>query len=353
MSLRRIGVLFKKEWIQGSKSYFFIFSVLAPLVFTLLLDLVFGTIFSTTPRLGVADSGQSRVVDSLKQMASLNLKAYSSESELKKAVGSGARDLGIVLPSDFDSLIEKQKPAKLTVYIWGESILKNRALIMAVLYSRIRDVSGRKVPLDIIPVPLGEHDSIPWQDRFLPVLVLMAIFISGFTIPSSSLVGEKQKGTIGAVLATPATQIDVFISKGLTGLSVSMVMGAAILLFNHVFTAQFGLILLVLFLGAVMASVFGLLLGSFVSDISSLYSAIKGLGIFIYGPGVVALFPQIPKWAGKLFPTYYVMNPIMEIARNQGTWSTVKSDIFVCAAILAVLIVILGLVAKKIRPQVV
>jgi len=351
MSIRRIGVLLKKELTYSSKSYFFIFSIVAPLIFTVLIKLVFGSLFSGKPKLGIHDHGNSQIVDSLKQMASINLKDYVSEIELKKAVETGARDLGIVLSEKFDMIIKKGESIKLTAYVWGESLLKNRAIITAALIYQMRDISGNRAPVEIIPVSLGDEESIPWEDRFLSVLVLMAIFISGFTIPSSSLVGEKQKRTIEAVLTTPVTQIDVFISKGLMGLLVSIVMGIAILILNHAFNAQLGLIILLLFLGAIMACCFGLLIGAFMSNIASLYSAIKGLGIILYGPGIVAMFPGIPQWIGKLFPTYYVMNPIMEITQKGGNWSTVKLDVFILTGILAIFCVIVGVIAIKTKQQ--
>ena len=40
MRIRRIGVLLKKEFVFGSKSYFFIFAVAAPLAATLMFNLI-------------------------------------------------------------------------------------------------------------------------------------------------------------------------------------------------------------------------------------------------------------------------------------------------------------------------
>jgi len=351
MSIRRIGVLLNKELRYGFKSYFFIFAIVAPLIFTIFMNLLFGTLFSAKPKLGVINKGHSQIVESLENMESINLKEYSSEKELKDAVETGARDVGVVLEENFDSIIKKGELTKLTIYVWGESLLKNRAIVSSALLYQIRDIFGKKVPVDIIPVSLGDADNIPLKDRFLPLIVLMAIFISGFAIPSASLVDEKQKRTIGAVLATPATQGDIFIAKGLLGIIVSIIMGILILVLNQAFNAQFLLIILILFLGAIMASCLGLIIGAFMKDTASLYSAIKGLGLIIYGPGIIKIFPQIPEWVGKLFPTYYVINPIMEITQKGGSWSTVDIDVYVLIGIIAVFVVIVGTIANRTRQQ--
>lgn len=341
MSIRRIAVLLYKELKYSSKSYFYIFAIVAPLSGTLLLNLVFSSIFSEKPKLGVFNQSNSQIVKPLKNMRSIDLKEYFSEIELKDAVEAGSQDVGVVL----------QGSTKLKVYVGGESLLKNRIIAGSALLHQIRDISGNKAPVDITPVSLGGGNSIPWEDRFLPAIVLMAIFVSGFAVPSSSLVYEKQKRTIKALLATPVTQIDIFVSKGLLGIITSIVMGSLILILNHAFTAQTGLIIFILFLGAIMAACFGLILGAFMKEISSVYAAIEGLGVIIYGPGILALFPQAPKWIAKLFPTYYVINPIMEITREGGSWASVRADVFILIGIIAVFFALVAVVASKTRQQ--
>jgi len=128
-------------------------------------------------------------------------------------------------------------------------------------------------------------------------------------------------------------------------------MGIAVLILNHAFNAQLGLMILILFLGAIMACCFGLIIGAFIKDTASLFSAIKGLGIILYGPGLVYIFPQIPQWIGKFFPTYYVINPIMEITQKGGSWSTVSLDVFILIGIIAVFCTIVGVIANKTRQQ--
>ncbi len=351
MSIRRISVLLAKELTYDSKSFFFIFSIVTPLGFTLIVNLSFSSLFSGKPKLGIIDQGDSQIVESLINMESINLKQYSSEIELKDAVATGTQDLGIVLPVNFESMIKKGESTKLTAYVWGESLLKNRVMAGSALLYQIRHLSGKNAPVEITPVALGQDKNIPLKERLLPLMVLLAVFMGGFSIPATSLVDEKLKRTIGAIITTPATQSDVFVSKGLMGVIVSVVMGISILLLNQVFSAQFGLIVLILFLGAVMASCLGLMLGAFMKDTASLYSAQKGFVLILYGPGLINIIPQIPDWTGKFFPTYYVINPIMEITRQGGSWSTVKQDVFILMGILAVFFVMVGIIAHKTRQQ--
>lgn len=351
MSFRRIGVLLHKELVHGSQGFFFLFAILGPLLFTLLVNLVFGSLFAGKPDLGIVDLGRSEMVQSLIQLESVDVKIYNSETELKQAVRTGGRDIGVILSSDFDKRIKSGESLKITAYVWGESLLKDRAMITAAFLQQLRRMTGTEAPVEVIPVPLGEKESVPWKDRFLPLIILMAIFISGFAIPSSSIVDEKQRKTIGAVITTPATQLDLFIAKGLLGVIMSMIMSTAILFLNNAAGSQLGLVLLIMFMGAVMASCFGVMMGAFMKELSSLYSAIKGLNLLIYAPGIVQLFPKVPPWIGKIFPTYYVINPIMALSRRDGSWATIRNEIIVLFGIIILLIFIVVLIAGKTNQQ--
>jgi ABC-2 type transport system permease protein len=144
---------------------------------------------------------------------------------------------------------------------------------------------------------------------------------------------EKERRTIGAVLTTPATQTDVLVSKGLMGMSISVGMGIVTLALNQAFNEQIGLLVPILILGAVMACSVGLIVGALMRTVASTYTAIKSLNFAVYAPALVTMFPQIPAWIGKIFPTYYVMHPIMELARGGGDWSTISRDVYILIVI--------------------
>jgi ABC-2 type transport system permease protein len=351
MSIRRVLVLMKKDIKHCLMGFFFIFSVIGPLLVTLLVNLVFGSIFSGKPKLGITYESSSEIVESIKRVNYIIVSEYSTEEKLKQAVRIGSSDVGVVFVKDFDAKIKKGELTKLTAYIWGESHLKNRAIVSSAILQHIRAFSGVKNPVDITLVSLGEKVNTPWQDRFLALIVLLAIFIGGFTIPAALLVEEKQKYTMGAITTTPLTQREIFAAKGLVGIMVSVIVGTLILVLNQAFNTQLPFIILILWLGAIMAACFGLIVGAFIKEIASLHTVIKALGLIIYGPGIVAIFPQIPAWVGKMFPTYYVMNPLLEISRKGGAWSTVYGDILILVGILIVLILIVITIANKVQQQ--
>jgi ABC-2 type transport system permease protein len=347
MSLRRVGVLLSKEFRYGSKSFIFIIAIGMPLVLSLVLSLVFGTIFSEKARLGISDNGDSQITQMVIESDSIIGREYDSPDRLRKAVEDGEVDMGIVLPADFDNLVMQEQTTEITAYVWGESLAKHRIVLGATIANMIREVAGQEVPVEITTTTLGDAESIPWNDRLLPLIVLMAIVFGGIMIPATSLVDEKQKRTLSALAITPASLGEIFLSKGLVGVTVSTFMGVLILVLNQAIGAQTPLLIGMLALGAVMASTFGIMLGVFARDVTSLFATTKAIGILLYAPAFVYLFPEIPQWVGRIFPTYYIVQPVVEISQQGGTWSDVAPEAFVLIGLILAMIGIVGVLARR------
>ncbi len=329
MSFRRISVLLGKEFIHGPKNFMFIWAIVAPIGLTLVATLAFGTLFSEKPNLGIVDEGGSQLVVMAQELDSVTTKEYGTVSELKQATENGAADMGIVLPENFDTLITQGETVVIEAYIWGESLAKNRIILPVTISDLVRELAGQETPVEIESVTLGDEVSIPWNERLMPFLVLMGVFFGGLMLPSTSLIDEKQKKTLEALVITPATIGDIFIAKGILGIVLSVFMGIAILLLNQVFGAHPLLLVMVLFLGAIMAVEFGLICGAFIKDITTLFTVWKSGGILLFAPVFIYMFPQIPEWIGKIFPTYYALQPVVELSLRGGGWGDIALNVVI------------------------
>jgi ABC-2 type transport system permease protein len=124
MNLSRIFTLLAKDIRACSKSFFFIFALLAPVVITLVVSLVFGNLVSGRPSLGIVDGGESVLAADLLAKTHIIGKAYENEADLREAVESGAAELGIVLPAGFDEAVRTGSFVEI-------------ALLMSISFSRI------------------------------------------------------------------------------------------------------------------------------------------------------------------------------------------------------------------------
>jgi ABC-2 type transport system permease protein len=150
-------------------------------------------------------------------------------------------------------------------------------------------------------------------------------------------------------MITPSTLSEVFLAKGLLGILLSVLMGFLILVLNQAFVSQRLLLIVVLALGATMAASFGVLLGALTKDITTLFATIKGIGLLLYAPAIVYMFPTLPQWIARIFPTYYFTAPVIEIVQNGGTWSDVALDVLIMVGLILALMALLLLISQRSR----
>jgi ABC-2 type transport system permease protein len=243
------------------------------------------------------------------------VREYASEAELKQATQLGAVDIGIVLPADFDAKVSKGQATSMLAYIWGESLLKDRAMLAVAMTAWVRAIAGHESPVEIATTLLGNTSALPCEDRLLTFVVMMSTMFGSIMLLASSLVTEKQKRTLSALAVTPTTMGDVYVAKGMMAVLVSTVMGLVILGLNRALGSSMSLLVGVLILSAVFAAEFGVLLGILVKDINSLFATFKSMGLILYAPALIYMFPEIPQWIAKIFPTYYIIQPVIEISQ--------------------------------------
>jgi len=351
MSLRRIGILFKKDLLQGPRGFIFVWAIILPIVLSFVLAAVFGTLTSEKPKLGVLDlskyNGGSTLVSLLENYKSIKYHEYADETTIKKAVEDGAVDMGIIIPIGLDNSIKNGEYVEIDAYIWGESQAKNRTILSSTLANMIREIGGQEAPVDINTVSLGDEEIIPWNVRLLPLLMLFAVFLGGVFIPATSLIDEKVKGTMTALIVTPTSVIDVFVSKGLLGFLLSLFVGTVVLAVNNALGSHPLLLTMTMALGGIMAVCLGMIFGALLKDVSTLFAIWKSSGILLFGPAVIYMFPEIPQWIGRIFPTYYMLEPLMNITQSGDGWSLIAGNIFILIGIDVVVFIIFILVLKR------
>ena len=102
-------------------------------------------------------------------------------------------------------------------------------------------------------------------------------------------------------------------------------------------------------LGSIMAVEIGMIMGALLKDVSTMFAIWKSAGILLFGPAVIYMFPQIPEWIGRIFPTYYMLEPIMAISQRGAGWSEISLNIFILIGIDVVIFGLFLLSLRKVR----
>ena len=328
----------RKDLGVGPRSPIFLYAIVLPVILTLLIRVVFGSLFNPVPRLGIVDEGESQVVQNVRDVEGIQVTFPESAAALKTLVEGNDLDAGLVLPAGFDGALQAGQMPNVQFFFGGQSLASNRVVLGVTMVDLIREVAGSPAPIDVETITVGEGESVPIVSRLLPLIVLMAVLIAGALTPATSLVEEKEKRTLTALLVTPTRLSDVLIGKGALGFILAMATGVVTLALNGALGANPAALILVLVLATLMAAEVGLMLGSFAKDTKALYTIWKTGAIVLVAPVIFFIWPNLPQWIAKIFPTYYFLSPLFDIAiRGAGladVWVELAIGFAVCAVLL-------------------
>ena len=335
--VRVLNVL-RKDLRMGPRSPIFLYALVMPALLTLLIRGVFGSLFEPTPRLGVVDEGQSAIVQAVREIEGVEVTFPQSPEKLREMVQANNLDAGLVLQPGFDLALRAGERPNLQFFIGGESLASNRIVLGVPAIDLVRGVAGSPAPIEVAVTTIGDGEALPIATRLLPLLMIMAVVIGGMFVPAASIVEEKESRTLQALLVTPTQVPDLLASKGVLGFLLALAAGLITLALNDALGAHPLALVLVLSLAGLMAVVLGLMLGSWAKDTNTLFTAVKAGGIVLYAPVIFFIWPNLPQWIAKVFPTYYFLAPLFEIATKGASLTDVWLELGIGLAICVVLL---------------
>jgi sodium transport system permease protein len=159
----------------------------------------------------------------------ITLKPY--ESDLEATVAQGDVAAGMIIPPGFAEALKNEEVAKLTLLtnrtsggMFGGQFSTERLSLAFEFYNRMIAVQRLKArnlePKLLNPISLSSRDlASPEQlaglfaSFTLPILLAVLVAQGGFFIAIDVTAGEKERGTLEALLVTPARDVEVFLGK--------------------------------------------------------------------------------------------------------------------------------------------
>ena len=327
MNFHNIVTIIKKEVRGGIKDPLFLTVFIVPLLFTLIFQLVFGRLWVQKTVIAIfQEGGGSRIVQEFEQNDAIRIIELLSIDAVYTEVKDKKVDVGVIFPENLEGKLKNAEKVILKVYINGESLAKNRTIAGTAIASALRNLSPNSPSVNFEEIQIGEEKSLNLIQQALPIIVLVAILFGTFMLSSTFLVKEKEKRTLSALLVTPLSISELLFAYGLLSVTLSLFMALVILFLNVGFNLPI-IILIPLILGSIFGVELGLMLGIFAKDMATIFAAIKSLGIFLYAPAIVLIFPNWPQWIARIFPTYYIIYPVFRISIFRDSFSKVSLDL--------------------------
>ncbi|MDZ4167291.1 MAG: ABC transporter permease [Coriobacteriia bacterium] len=350
MSLARIWRVLRKDLALGPRSPFFLWALVLPVGMTLLVQVAFGSLFEPVPRIGILDEGSSAITASVAEMEGIVLERFDDAGELRAAVEANDLDAGLILPAGFDDSVRAGEQPPLEFFIGGESYAANRIILSVTTIDLIREVEGSAAPVEVEVVSFGD-EGLPISARLVPVVVFYALVMAGVFVPGSSLVEEKEHGTLMAMLVTPVRSREVMVAKWALGLLLATVMSVVTLMLNRAMGARPVEVVLVVVVAGALTSMLGILAGVVAKDSTMFFGLVKGTGVLLFAPVIFYVFPDWPQWIAKLFPLYWVIEPIWQVSVMGASITTVWQELAIALGITVALIPVTAFLARRMQAQ--
>ncbi len=350
MSITRTIKILLKDLRLGPRSPIFLWALIYPAVITLVVQVVFGNLFESHPRMAIVDQGRSEISELMSGLEDIELTLLDSVPELKQRVEGNHFDAGLVLKDGFDTALRSGRKPLLEFYIGGESLASDRIVLAVTTLDVVRQVEGKVPPVDVEVHVLGEAEALSLSIRLLPMMILFALLIAGMFVTAFSLVDEREKKTLDAVLVTPVKLSEILAAKAGLGFILAVLMAYVTMLLNGALGSQPAALFVALIIAGLMSAEFGLIYGTVAKDSRTLFTLMKTLNVFLLAPVIFYIFPDWPQWIAKIFPTYWLINPIFEIAVKNANLTEVGFELGIAIGICVLLIV--PVLALKQRMQV-
>lgn len=237
-----------------------------------------------------------------------------SNTALREQLAQGKVIAAITLPADFSRSIAISGSGHVQVLIDGRRSNSGQ-IVMGYLSSIARDI---RFTTDTLPVP---ETSIAVRHWFNPDLDYLWFIVPGLTgtlaffsalmITALSIARERELGTFDQLLVSPASTLEIVLSKSLPALVIStllafLMIAMAIWFFRIPFTGAFGLLLIGLVLFVLSAVGIGLVISAI-----SMTQQQAILGGFVIGVPTVLIsgfatpvenMPVLLQWLAQAIP---------------------------------------------------
>ena len=255
------------------------------------------------------------------QKQGIVVQKMASKEELKQAIIEKKFQFGISIPDDIQtSFFSGNKPQ---IYIYSSSELPEEIKEMYPAFMGEMFFGNSQGNIEIVETVLGPDmggKQIPYRDLLLPMFVFIILVMETLGL-ANLITSEIESETANALLVTPMSVVEFFVSKGLTGILLAFPQAAFFMFITGTLTQHILLILFALILGTTFLTGLSFFIASVSKDMMSVVGWSVLLMIVLIIPTIGILFPvMISNWI-KIIPSYFLVD-ILHKAVNFGIgWS--------------------------------
>jgi sodium transport system permease protein len=225
MNVRRLGVVFRKELVDGIRDRRSVYSVVfSVLVGPLLVGFMFTRIAERQKSASeieipvVGAENAPALVDWLRQQDGVTITAGPEDAE--RAVREQQQDLVLIIPEEFNEQFAAARRAEIRLVADGSrdsarpKVQRARRLleVYGVQIATLRLIARGVSPAIASPIRVEDIEVSSTQQRaarvlaFVPMFIVINAFVGGMQIATDSTAGERERGSLESLLANPVAR---------------------------------------------------------------------------------------------------------------------------------------------------
>ncbi len=304
--------IFEKDFIESVKNKTVLFSILFPVILSLVFSVVLKPKEISRLNLAIIDYGNSKLAGALQKMGDLReeltIYDYKDLEPAKALLRQGEIQAIMVFPRGFDESMESGKDIKIDFWV-GESGMKTSEILKNELNKILYYCRYQKIPPDYFRIRSLYGKTYSPQTAMLPTWILFTV-IGGYMVVSSSLMEEKEKKTLDAILVSPCRMPEIVAGKGFLGVFLAMTGSVMILALNNGFVGNVPLVILFILLGSISFSLLGVLAGLVFPSQTTISTFGSLMFLVMFMPVSLAPASAVMRNFARLLPSYYIQNGV-------------------------------------------
>lgn len=287
----------RKELDDLARNRTLLVSLFAPVVLAVLFVQVMERAQATpVARIVLLQGTDVRIHSLLSLTGAFDVFDVDSAETARERVESGSADAALLLPPDFDVRL-RSGPAPSVTLVIRQDVSPRSASAIAALTELMRMRAGQPSPVALSLEPVGPQDARraargQWLVGFVVFELLM-----GFGIAATSLVEERERGTMQAIRVTGASPGAVLAGKGLVVWGLCLVAALAMIGLSGLLCSPLSGLLAVMFAGCGFAVALGLWVGALFPNLAAANAGLPVIFMVVFVPSL--LETQV-RWAERL-----------------------------------------------------
>ncbi len=331
-NLRAIAAILAKDFEDAVRNQTLVLILVGPVLLSVLFNRAFSDRDLRLPEVALHGPESGGFVRILKTTELVKIRLVASLAEGRELVRAGQVPVAISVGESFDEELLADAFPRLELVV-DESAHTDVALVRQALRSALREQAGQEIPADIRVEKIGENPKP--KAALLPLWVVFTA-LSGLMVTSSSLIEEKDSGTLAQVLTAPVSMVEVVVGKVGVGFALASLAAFLVLILNGV---PLGPRLLSLTCAGCLAfASLGVLVGVSSAGQTAANAATSALFLVLFIPVALANFSKTMDQVAAFSPAFYLHRGVADgVAGQAGSWLldlTVLLAVFIIVCLL-------------------